>query len=255
MTAAEPVVFVLRHTHWDREWYQPAPVFRKRLVDLIDELLGERPNAPFLLDGQAIVLRDYLAVRSERAAELKAALQSGRLEAGPWYVLPDELIPSGEALVRNLLAGRRTLRASRAAPPPVLYCPDSFGHPAALPMIAAGFGCRGIIVWRGYGSRRFPLGDTARWAAPNGEEALLLHLAPDGYEFGSHLPATGADAQRRWSAMRRVLEPRAALGIWLVPNGADHHAPQRDNDAALAALVHAAAPTPVQVGGLADLGA
>ena len=43
----------------------------------------------------------------ERCAQL---LRDGRLEAGPWYVLADELIPSGEALVRNLLAGRRTLR-------------------------------------------------------------------------------------------------------------------------------------------------
>jgi len=111
-SAIDPIVFVLRHTHWDREWYQPESVFRKRLVDLIDELLGGTPNEPFLLDGQAILLRDYLAVRPERAAELAKALQNGRLEAGPWYVLPDELIPSGEALVRNLLAGRRALASA-----------------------------------------------------------------------------------------------------------------------------------------------
>src|SRR5688572_13236490 len=136
-----PIVFVLRHTHWDREWYHPAIRFRKRLVDLIDELLGDSPNGTFLLDGQSIALQDYLAVRPERAAELAAALHNARVEAGPWFVLPDELIPSGEALVRNLLAGRRVLRALRAQPPRVLYCPDSFGHPAALPAIASGFGC------------------------------------------------------------------------------------------------------------------
>lgn len=253
MTQQAPVVFVLRHTHWDREWYHPAPRFRKRLVDLIDELLGAPPNAPFLLDGQAIILRDYLEVCPERAAELSAALRDARLEAGPWFVLPDELIPSGEAIVRNLLMGKATLRASRAPPPPLLYCPDSFGHPAALPSIAAGFGFRSIIVWRGYGSRRFPPGDTTRWRAPNGDEALLFHLPPDGYEFGANLPSNEPEAQRRWTAMRRVLESRSALGIWLVPNGADHHAPQRDGAAAIAALARAAAPLPVQIGGLADL--
>ena len=253
MTQQAPVVFVLRHTHWDREWYHPAPRFRKRLVDLIDELLAAPPNAPFLLDGQSIVLRDYLDVRPERAAELSAALRDGRLEAGPWFVLPDELIPSGEALVRNLLVGKATLRASRAQPPPVLYCPDSFGHPAALPAIAAGFGLHSIVAWRGYGSRRFPPGDAARWRAPDGNEALLFHLPPDGYEFGSHLPTSDTDAQRRWAEMRRVLEARSALGVWLVPNGADHHAPQRDDTAAIAALARAAAPIPLQVGGLAEL--
>lgn len=252
-STATASVFVLRHTHWDREWYHPAARFRKRLVDLIDDLLSKEPNAPFLLDGQAIVLDDYIAVRSERAAELGAALNSG-LEAGPWYVLPDELIPSGEALVRNLLAGRRVLRTFRAAPPPVLYSPDSFGHPAALPSLAAGFGYRSVIVWRGYGSRRFPPGDAARWRAPSGDEVLLYHLTPDGYEFGSHLPTNDEQARHRWAAMRRILEQRSALGIWLVPLGADHHAPQPDEPEAIEALMRAAAPTPVQVGGLAQLG-
>ena len=249
----EPIVFVLRHTHWDREWYHPKSVLRKRLVDLIDELLGGTPNEPFLLDGQVILLRDYLAVRPERAAELATALQHGRLEAGPWYVLPDELIPSGEALVRNLLAGRRALRGLRAAAPPLLYCPDSFGHPAALPSLAAGFGCSAIIVWRGYGSRRFPPGDAALWTAPGGEETLLFHLPHDGYEFGSHLPADPAEAAQRWRRMREVLEPRSSLGVWLVPNGADHHAPQRAAAEATARLAEAAAPTEVMVGALAAL--
>ena len=135
-------VLVVAHTHWDREWYHPAGHFRHRLVALVDELLDDPPphGESFLLDGQAIALDDYLAVRPERSAELSALLRDRRLEAGPWYVLADELIPGGEALVRNLLAGRDALRALRADSPPVLYCPDAFGHPSALPELAAGFG-------------------------------------------------------------------------------------------------------------------
>src|SRR5205809_1140758 len=126
---------IVSHTHWDREWYHPAERFRQRLVALVDELLDDPPagDESFLLDGQAIVVADYLDVRPEHAAEVGALLRSDRVEAGPWFVLADELIPSGEALVRNLLAGRRELSRLRATSPPVLYCPDSFGHPAALP--------------------------------------------------------------------------------------------------------------------------
>ncbi|MDQ3950475.1 MAG: hypothetical protein M3282_09010, partial [Gemmatimonadota bacterium] len=111
---------IVSHTHWDREWYHPVGRFRQRLVELIDELLDEPPRVgeSFLLDGQGIVLEDYLAVRPDRASELSALLREGRLEAGPWYVLADELIPSGEALVRNLLTGRRVLRGLRASSPP-----------------------------------------------------------------------------------------------------------------------------------------
>src|SRR4051812_20586978 len=130
-------VHIVSHTHWDREWYHPLERFRQKLVALIDELLDDPPRAgaSFLLDGQSIILEDYLGVTTERANEFVSLLRQRRLEAGPWYVLADELIPSGEALVRNLLTGRRVLssRGAGATWPPVLYCPDSFGHPAVLP--------------------------------------------------------------------------------------------------------------------------
>ena len=157
-------VLVVSHTHWDREWYHAAGRFRQRLVALVDDLLDDPPpeGQSFLLDGQGIVLDDYLDVRPERASELAALLRQERLEAGPWYVLADELIPSGEALVRNLLAGRDALRALRAEPPPVLYCPDAFGHPAILPALASGFGLSLIVAWRGYGGRAGP---RATWCA------------------------------------------------------------------------------------------
>jgi len=237
-------VHIVTHTHWDREWYHPYERFRQRLVALVDELLDDPPAAgeSFLLDGQAIILEDYLAVRPERRDELSRLLAANRLEAGPWFVLADELIPSGEALVRNLLAGARVLRRLGAAPPPVLYCPDSFGHPAALPTIARGFGLPLIILWRGYGSRRWPAGDTVRWASPAGDVATVWHLPPNGYEFGSHLPSSEVAARARWTEMRAVLASRATSDVVLLTHGADHHARQFDHAAALDALRAVARP-------------
>jgi alpha-mannosidase len=250
-------VLVVAHTHWDREWYRPAGHFRHRLVALVDDLLDDPPSAgeSFLLDGQAIALDDYLAVRPERRAELSALLRDGRLEAGPWYVLADELIPGGEALVRNLLAGRDTMRALRADPPPVLYCPDAFGHPAALPDLAAGFGLATIIAWRGYGGARWLPGDAIRWCAPSGAEAVLYHLAPDGYELGSSLPDTPSAAADRWRRLEAILAPRATLGVALLPNGADHHARQRRQREALMALAAAARPTEIVPSSLREFAA
>ncbi len=252
-------VYVVRHTHWDREWYHPASRFRQRLVALVDELLDRAgqpeqagPGSPFLLDGQTIVLDDYLAVRPERRDVLAAALQNGALEAGPWYVLADELIPSGEALVRNLLAGRRALAAFDAAAPPVLYAPDAFGHAAALPLLAEGFGCGMTIVWRGYGGARWPQGAAAWWQSSSGARTLLWHLAPDGYELGSSLPTSDEAARERWAQIRAQLAPRAHLALALVPNGADHHAPQNDWPIALDALRRAASPDRVLQTSLAE---
>lgn len=236
---------VVAHTHWDREWYQPFVRFRQQLIALIDELLDDPPppGESFLLDGQAVVVEDYLDVRPERATELAALLRSGRLEAGPWYVLADELIPGGEAIVRNLLLGRRILRRLGASSPPVLYCPDSFGHPAALPMIAVGFGLPLVILWRGFGGASWPAGDTVRWTAPDGSNVVLHHLPPNGYEFASDLPLAAGPSAARWRAFRAELAPRSRTGIVLLPNGADHHARQRGQADAVRLLAAAAATT------------
>lgn len=250
-------VLVIPHTHWDREWYHTAAHFRQRLVPLIDELLDEPPpqGESFLLDGQAIVLEDYLAVRPERAAALGTLLRDGRLEAGPWYVLADELIPSGEALVRNLLTGRDLVRRVGGQPPPVLYCPDSFGHPAILPELASGFGCDIVVVWRGYGGARWPAGDTVRWRGPSGVEVTLYHLPPDGYEFGSSLPTEMTEAAQRWARVQGVIRSRATTGVALLLNGADHHARQLDYRKAIASLVDAARPDVVRAATLRDAAA
>jgi mannosylglycerate hydrolase len=250
-------LLVIPHTHWDREWYQTAERFRQRLVPLIDELLDDPPppGESFLLDGQAIVLEDYLAVRPERASELAALLRDGRLEAGPWYVLPDELIPGGEALVRNLLTGRELVRRLGGEPPPVLYCPDSFGHPAILPELARGFGHDIVVLWRGYGGARWPPGDTVRWRGPSGVDVILYHLPPDGYEFGNSLPTEANAAAERWARVDAVMRPRAITGFALLLNGADHHARQLDQREAVSALAGAARPNVVRASTLRDAAA
>jgi hypothetical protein len=243
-TPAAPLeAHLVSHTHWDREWYLPSTRFRQRLVALIDELLADDGDrGAFLLDGQAIVLEDYLEVRPERRADVIARLADGRLEAGPWYVLADELIPGGEALIRNLFAGRRVLRSLRATSPGVLYSPDAFGHPGGLPTLAAGFGFPLIILWRGYGSTRWPTGDIVRWRGPDGSGALLYHLPRNGYEFAASLPTDSDAAADRWRRMREELGPRSVVGVVLLPNGADHHARQEMLPEAIAALAVAASP-------------
>ena len=248
MTLPKPLnVCVVCHTHWDREWYHPLPRFRQRLVSLIDSLIsapgqGHRAPSPFLLDGQAITLCDYLHVRPEQHEALRDRLQSGALEAGPWYVLADNLIPSGEAILRNLEAGRRVLRRFGATPPRVAYCPDSFGHPAAMPTIAAGYGFTVAVVWRGFGGAAHPAVDAFQWVGADGAVVYGYHLPPDGYEVGSALPPTPNAAAHRWQQLVTQVTPRNHTGVVLLPNGADHHALQPDIADAITALQHAAAP-------------
>ena len=237
----------MSHTHWDREWYHPAARFRMRLLALVDAVLSRLDAAPFLLDGQAIVLEDYLDWCPERVHEVREALRAGRIEAGPWYVLADNLIVSGEAIIRNLEAGTRRLAALGASAPPVAWCPDSFGHPAAMPIIARGFGLDVGVVWRGLGGPSHPTGDSVRWLGADGTELLVWHLPRDGYEYGSALPVERDAALRRWQQLNADALVRARTAVVLLTNGADHHARQPDLRDALACLREAAMADGVEV--------
>ena len=99
-------------THWDREWYRTFQGFRYRLVGVMDRILEVLEADPafetFMLDGQTIVLDDFTEIEPENRERLEALLREGRLMAGPWYVMPDESIVSGESLIQNLLLGKRT---------------------------------------------------------------------------------------------------------------------------------------------------
>jgi 2-O-(6-phospho-alpha-D-mannosyl)-D-glycerate hydrolase len=217
---------LIPHTHWDREWYLPQSVFLARLVPALDDLLdrlGSESDSTFLLDGQTILLEDYLRVRPGREARVAELVRAGRLQIGPWYVLADELIPSGESLIRNLLTGRSD--ADRlGGRMDVLYSPDAFGHPAAWPQLAGEFGIRFGVIWRGLGGEPGQEHDLYRWHGPDGREVLLYHLPPDGYEIGAGLPADPERLPRVWSRVRSALVQRAATRQVPVFVGADHHA-------------------------------
>jgi len=224
------------HTHWDREWYQTFQQFRMRLAHAVDKVLDVLDHDPafsyFMLDGQTIVLDDYLEVRPENAERLRAYTQSGRILIGPWYLQPDEFLVGGEALIRNLLLGRQ-IGATYGGVMPVGYVPDTFGHIAQLPQILQGFGIDNAIFWRG-------VGQEARqsefwWAAPDGTRVLVLHLAdPVGYSNARSLPLNVDDFITRLRVMQDALLPKSSTGVLLLMNGSDHLEPQEGLPAVIA---------------------
>ncbi|MBK7496212.1 MAG: hypothetical protein IPI28_12780 [Candidatus Omnitrophica bacterium] len=166
-------------THWDREWYESFQGFRVRLVNMLDELLEVMEKDPrfkyFQTDGQSIVLEDYLEIRPERAAKVRALVEEGRLETGPWYVLPDEFLVSGESLIRNIQEGIRVAdgfgRSSRAG-----FVCDIFGHNSQIPQILSGFGIHSFFMWRGMNEK--VCSADFRWRSPDGSEVLVHRFGP-----------------------------------------------------------------------------
>lgn len=222
------VFHLLPHTHWDREWYLPRGTLLVRLVEMLDDVVGRLEadvSLTFLLDGQTVHIEDYLRVRPDARARVAVLVRAGRLQVGPWYVLADELIPSGEALVRNLLFGAADA-ARLGARVDVLYSPDAFGHPAALPLLAREFGLNAALLWRGLGGEPGEEGDLFRWRGAAGDVLPLIHLPPGGYELGADLPPDSS-LHERWRPLRAALAARARTRHVLLPVGADHHAMHR----------------------------
>lgn len=218
-------VSVVPHTHWDREWYAPFQTFRARLVELLDELLprleGDPSYAHFMLDGQMAVVDDHLALRPGDEAVLRRLATSGRLAMGPWYVLMDEFLVSGETIVRNLQKGRARA-AEFGGAMEVGYLPDMFGHIAQMPQILHQFGLRHAVVWRGTPSEIDRTGFW--WRAPDGSTVRAEYL-PQGYGNGAVLPDDSGDLVARVAEFDATHRELIGDGTVLWMNGTDHQVP------------------------------
>ena len=170
-------VYVVPHCHWDREWYQPQELFRWRLVQMIDELLDHMESHPefgcFNLDGQTIVIQDYLELRPENEGRLRALIESGRVVIGPWWVQPDEFLPSGESHIRSFQKGIRAA-AKLGGSLRVGHCADQFGHIAQMPQIMSQLGLTSACLWRGVPDS-VPAW-SFYWEAPDGTRLPVLYL-------------------------------------------------------------------------------
>ena len=202
-------VHVVSHTHWDREWRMPVDFFFLKLQRCIDQLLaildGDPEYKAFLLDGQMVMVEDYLRFRPEREADIRRMVQAGRLLIGPWYTLVDNNLIDGESIVRNLLVGAREARAF-GEPMSEGYLISSFGHNGQMPQVFAGFGIESVLFSRGISE--WQVRSEFRWRSPDGTAALALHL-PDRYTKSNwyylvHRPGVlgrdGLDWKYRWPA-------------------------------------------------------
>ncbi len=218
-------VSIVPHTHWDREWYEPFQSFRIRLVHLLDGLLELLERDPayktFLLDGQMAVVDDYLEVRPEAEERIRTLARAGRLTLGPWYILMDEFLVSGETIIRDLQMGM-TRAAAFGEPMEVGYLPDMFGHVSQMPQLLRLAGFEHAVVWRGVPSA---IDRTAfQWEAPDSSKVRAEYLVA-GYGNGSSIPQDPDVLVRRVSDHERQISSFLLDGMLLM-NGMDHQEPQ-----------------------------
>ncbi|MFL6074770.1 MAG: hypothetical protein ACJ73S_15345 [Mycobacteriales bacterium] len=219
-----PVLYLVPHTHWDREWYEPFQRFRLRLVDLLDGVVSRAEADPafrFTLDGQTAAIDDYLELRPEREPLVRRLVAEGRLAVGPWRILLDSFLVSGENIIRNLEMGRaRAEELGRLMP--VGYLPDSFGHTAQLPQILRQAGFAHACLWRGVPAAIDRHGFV--WSAPDGT-AVRVEYLPDGYGNAADLFADPDQLAERAKLFEDRYRGWFGDDDLLAMYGADHSAP------------------------------
>ena len=239
------ILHIIPHSHWDREWYLPFEKHRVRLVELFDALIETMEKDPdytyYHMDGQYVVIDDYLEIKPHMRDRLMKLIRDGRIHVGPWYVLQDEYLTSGEANVRNMLYGLRLCRAIGAAPVETGYFPDSFGNISQAPQIVRGFGFDNAIFGRGIndvGSDNQIIKQSGMttseliWRGADGSEVIAVLFA-NWYHNAMELPTEEEALRNRLthivaSTSRFALTPHL-LGM----NGCDHQPVQTDLQTAI----------------------
>ncbi len=225
-------VHIVSHTHWDREWYRTFQEFRLKLVKLVDGLLDllERDNhfKYFLLDGQTIVLDDYLAIRPEKESEIRELVKKGRLIIGPWHILPDMFLVGPESHIRNLLQGDQTAR-NFGQKMMIGYIPDPFGYPGQVPQILQGFNITTACLWRGLDEQPLEF----LWQSPDGSQVLMAYLR-ESYSNGASLPADDLQGfSKGVTDAVNLLAPYSDTQEILIMYGTDHMEPPKNTSAAI----------------------
>lgn len=225
-------LYVISHTHWDREWYQTFQRYRYRLVRVMDNLIEglekDEDYKVFHLDGQTIVLEDYLEIRPENRERLTKLIQDGRIVIGPWFVMPDEFLISGESLVKNLKMGHAICEDYGAKPMKNGYVTDIFGHNSQFPQILNGFDIHAATLYRGIGNYEK---DAFRWKSPDGSEVIAAKLEQDrcysNFYFAVRWPyeESGFDPEDAVKRMRMLADRArgfAATDRVIMMDGVDH---------------------------------
>lgn len=182
MQKNKPIGHIIPHTHWDREWRYPLWQTRMMLVEFFDELLNILENnldyKTFLLDGQSVIVEDYLQIRPQNTVKIKKYISEGRLTIGPWYTLPDLYPVDGESLIRNLIKGIR-VSDSFGGHLNIGYTSFGWEQTAQFPQIFKGFGIDFVATAKYLSPKRCPESEFL-WESPDGTRALTTKLGSGG---------------------------------------------------------------------------
>jgi len=205
------------HAHIDVAWKWPlAETVRKcsRSFSTALKYMEDYPDYVFTQSQPQLYAytREHYPQLYER---IKRRVREGRWEAaaGMW-VEADCNLAGGEALVRQVLHGKRFLREELGVDTPVCWLPDVFGFPASLPQILAKGGLPYFFTVKVDWNETNEMPYASFWWRGIDGSRVLAHLGPNKASYNAKVRAREL---RRAAGFLARRDPQARAG--LVPFG------------------------------------
>ncbi|WBL14764.1 glycoside hydrolase family 38 C-terminal domain-containing protein [Sutcliffiella sp. NC1] len=217
-------VYVVPHSHWDREWYFTIEDSNVLLVENLDHLINVLENDPdyhgYVYDAQMSVIEEYLKIRPEQRERLQTLVAAKRIFVGPWYTQTDSLLVNKESIIRNLLYGTR-MAEEMGHSLNNGYLPDIFGQNMYLPSIFEGFGIDYSILQRGIFTDQLNGDLNFIWKSPDGKQVKANNIY-FGYGPGKFLSADDEyHTDRLVPLLDKLADMNESTDHLLLPAGGD----------------------------------
>ncbi len=182
-----PKFYAVGNAHLDLAWLWPvAETYRKteRTFAAQLRLIEEYPEYKFIQSQPAAyeMCRFYYP---DLFAKIQEAAKKGQwIAEGAMWVEPDTNMAGGEALIRQLLYGKRYFKEYFDVDSQVLWLPDTFGYSAALPQILAGCNVKYLVTqkifWSYNEGEQFPY-HYFHWEGMDGTK--IISFLPTSYTY------------------------------------------------------------------------
>ncbi|BCB05846.1 glycoside hydrolase family 38 C-terminal domain-containing protein [Bacillus sp. KH172YL63] len=217
-------VYVVPHSHWDREWYFTIEDSNILLAENLDHLINvletDGDYTGYVFDAQASIVEEYVKVRPENRDRLGQLVEEKKLFIGPWYTQTDSLLVNKESIIRNLLYGTK-ISKSYGHSMNCGYLPDIFGQNQYLPSIFQGFGIDNSVLQRGIYTDQLKGDVNFKWKSPDGVTVHANNLY-FGYGPGKFLEASEEYKEERlYPILEKLADLNQNSDHLLLPAGGD----------------------------------
>ncbi len=187
-------IFIVPHTHWDREWMfseQTANVLLNQMMNELITIIKKDNDFKMVLDGQASLVDDFLKSNPNKLKEFLNEAKKDQVSFGPWYSQPDVFSALGETTIRNLEVGMETITNLGLKTLPTAYLPDTFGFNSNLPQIFIKNKLNNFIHWRGLTKKQIKNFGVYEWKGIDGSIVKAANYNFGYYCLGQYYPYDG----------------------------------------------------------------